>query len=248
MRLLVWLGREDYSRHPALRPSGQPSAVQIRSRRICRTNLFIAEVRTLPAHQITSLLLSVRPGTSSILFGWAGRITPGSCPAPFGPRFARSKSFLTILSNRPIYRGGSNPPGPPDHFVATSVRPGTSSILFGWAGRIRTSACQDQNLMPYRLATAQYINFFYLTASGRIMSGFPAQHPSGRAYAPFINRSSGDWLQPRATKDCQCPARTTVIQSVRAARALPSQMAQIPKRRCRSYVHHRTLKASPAPA
>jgi hypothetical protein len=24
-----------------------------------------------------------------------------------------------------------------------------------WAGRIRTYACQDQNLVPYRLATAQ---------------------------------------------------------------------------------------------
>ena len=28
-------------------------------------------------------------------------------------------------------------------------------ITVGWAGRIRTPGCQDQNLVPYRLATAQ---------------------------------------------------------------------------------------------
>ena len=27
--------------------------------------------------------------------------------------------------------------------------------LFGWAGGIRTHACQSQSLVPYRLATAQ---------------------------------------------------------------------------------------------
>ena len=26
----------------------------------------------------------------------------------------------------------------------------------GWAGKIRTCACQSQSLVPYRLATAQY--------------------------------------------------------------------------------------------
>jgi hypothetical protein len=33
-----------YSGHPALRPSGQPSAVQIRSRRICRTSYRFSSV------------------------------------------------------------------------------------------------------------------------------------------------------------------------------------------------------------
>lgn len=28
-------------------------------------------------------------------------------------------------------------------------------VLYGWAGGIRTPECQDQNLVPYRLATAQ---------------------------------------------------------------------------------------------
>ena len=31
------------------------------------------------------------------------------------------------------------------------------AYLIGWAGGIRTHACQSQSLVPYRLATAQYI-------------------------------------------------------------------------------------------
>ncbi len=31
------------------------------------------------------------------------------------------------------------------------------NIYTGWAGGIRTHACQSQSLVPYRLATAQYI-------------------------------------------------------------------------------------------
>jgi hypothetical protein len=27
----------------------------------------------------------------------------------------------------------------------------------GWGGRIRTCACRDQNPVPYRLATPQYV-------------------------------------------------------------------------------------------
>ena len=34
---ILWRARRDYSGHPALRPAGRPAAVQIRSRRICRT-------------------------------------------------------------------------------------------------------------------------------------------------------------------------------------------------------------------
>ena len=33
--------------------------------------------------------------------------------------------------------------------------PLSRTFIYGWAGRIRTCACQDQNLVPYRLATAQ---------------------------------------------------------------------------------------------
>ena len=32
---------------------------------------------------------------------------------------------------------------------------GVKNVLYGWAGGIRTPECQDQNLVPYRLATAQ---------------------------------------------------------------------------------------------
>jgi hypothetical protein len=33
----------------------------------------------------------------------------------------------------------------------------SSEYGIGWGGRIRTSACKDQNLVPYRLATPQKI-------------------------------------------------------------------------------------------
>lgn len=32
------------------------------------------------------------------------------------------------------------------------------ALNLGWAGEIRTHECQSQSLVPYRLATAQYIN------------------------------------------------------------------------------------------
>ena len=60
---------------------------------------------------------------------------------------ARIKSFLTILSN--LY--DSNPAE-----ASTNVIECFNMILNnGWAGRIRTCACWDQNPVPYRLATAQ---------------------------------------------------------------------------------------------
>jgi hypothetical protein len=31
-------------------------------------------------------------------------------------------------------------------------------LLLGWGGGIRTPECQDQNLVPYHLATPQYLN------------------------------------------------------------------------------------------
>ena len=40
------------------------------------------------------------------------------------------------------------------------------SFYFGWAGGIRTHACQSQSLVPYRLATAQYINLMCCKNNG----------------------------------------------------------------------------------
>jgi hypothetical protein len=38
-------------------------------------------------------------GTDKWKIGRRREITPGSCPTPFGPCFARSKSLQAILSN-----------------------------------------------------------------------------------------------------------------------------------------------------
>ncbi len=103
------------------------------------------------------------------LYGWAGRITPGflpfalraalrafkfapgefvlraSCPLPCGPHCVRSNSLPANLSNLLRFSYSTHLP-----------KPTSWALVSGWAGRIRTSACQDQNLVPYRLATAQY--------------------------------------------------------------------------------------------
>ena len=46
---------------------------------------------------------------------------------------------------------------------------------FGWGGRIRTYGTQDQNLLPYHLATPQYFIIIYikqLTGSRNILIYF----------------------------------------------------------------------------
>ena len=42
-------------------------------------------------------------------------------------------------------------------------------VLYGWAGGIRTPECQDQNLVPYRLATAHHrVAPLYCTMLARV--------------------------------------------------------------------------------
>ena len=53
-----------------------------------------------------------------------------------------------------------------DSFLFTNVTSelGTwvtiSAVASGWGGGIRTPECQDQNLVPYHLATSQYALFY----------------------------------------------------------------------------------------
>ena len=77
-----------------------------------------------------------------------GGLLRASCPSPCGPHCVRSNSLPANLSNLLSV------------LIGTTIiykRSFTATPIFGWAGRIRTSACQDQNLVPYRLATAQYL-------------------------------------------------------------------------------------------
>ena len=90
----------------------------------------------------------------------------------FGSCFARSKLLLAILysglpalhpSGRALHvqncswqfcrtHNGSSPAALNLYLTTNHV---VRYSIYGWAGRIRTCACQDQNLVPYRLATAQ---------------------------------------------------------------------------------------------
>ena len=56
----IWLGREDYSGRPALRPSGQPSAVLICSRQISRTSFRFSSclLSSINAHIYQRLYLA----------------------------------------------------------------------------------------------------------------------------------------------------------------------------------------------
>lgn len=45
---------------------------------------------------------------------------------------------------------------------------------YGWGGRIRTSACQDQNLVPYRLATP-HEKYLYNTTKIHFQQGYYIQ-------------------------------------------------------------------------
>ena len=65
----------------------------------------------------------------------------------------------------------------PDH-KTMKKRPNKSPVIFhGWDGGIRTPECQDQNLVPYHLATAQYkpeINSRIINLGIRVTFGDPA--------------------------------------------------------------------------
>ncbi len=132
-----------YSGLPALRPAGRTSCVQICSRRICRTSYRFS---FLPLSSINAHL------HQRLYLAGPGGLLRASCPPPCGPHFVRSNLLPANLSNLLSV------------LIFTTfiyIRSFTSAFIFGWAGRIRTSACQDQNLVPYRLATAQYQYTFF---------------------------------------------------------------------------------------
>ena len=86
----------DYFGLPALRPAGQPSAVQICSQQICRTPSISSVVL------IQSLLPKKLVGASGLFRAPALR--------PSGRAYnARSKSLPAILSNPIYFFGGSHP-------------------------------------------------------------------------------------------------------------------------------------------
>ena len=96
---------------------------------------------------IVTTFIHKRSYTSAFNLAGPGGLLRASCPTPFGPHFVRSNSLPANLSNLLSVLIFSS-------FI--DKRSYTSALIFGWAGRIRTSECQDQNLVPYRLATAQY--------------------------------------------------------------------------------------------
>ena len=111
---------------------------------------------------ISKLCSSCLRQASSVLSHWITeyihvlRIT--SCNSPFRLTFGHSN----LLQANLVVRSNSLPANLSNLLsvlicpLISRKRSSTSAFIFGWAGRIRTSACQDQNLVPYRLATAQY--------------------------------------------------------------------------------------------
>ena len=80
-----------------------------------------------------------------------------SCHLPFGPSAKKLLMFKIVPYDfvEPVTVRFL----PPQYLCFISLPhcyPCSAVYLYGWAGRIRTCACQDQNLVPYRLATAQF--------------------------------------------------------------------------------------------
>ena len=84
-----------------------------------------------------------------------------SCISPFGPHFVRSDLLPANQSNLQVLT----------RLIKPLPIPTRVDIGNGWAGRIRTCECQDQNLVPYRLATAHQILYRILPTFGRIIPG-----------------------------------------------------------------------------
>ena len=67
-----------------------------------------------------------------------------------------SQDFKSCASTIPPLQHGVPPETrTPDPFIKSEMLYHWASGTFGWVGWIRTTACQNQNLMPYRLATTQ---------------------------------------------------------------------------------------------
>ena len=141
-----------------------------------------------------------------------------SCPMPFGPAFGCSNSLPANLSN----------------LISVLIfsafiykRPFTSTFIFGWAGRIRTSAYQDQNLVPYRLATAQYKHTLlcyrrFLVCAGSYQDPIsinlagalpPGNGTNGPVYIVFMKSNKGDWFLPWQINTCQLSVHSTFVFS-----------------------------------
>jgi hypothetical protein len=112
-------------------------AVQFRSGRNCRT-----------CYGSNPGAASIKPRavTEQLYNGWAARIMKYILYFPLRASFA--VQFRSRRNCRTFC--GSNP-------GAASVKPRavTEQLYNGWAARIRTWECWDQNPVPYRLATAQ---------------------------------------------------------------------------------------------
>lgn len=78
--------------------------------------------------------------------GWAGGIAVASLP--ISAHFVRFTNPALFCAAK---LGVSDPAGTDKKNTDQKV-----GIFLGWAGGIRTPECQDQNLVPYHLATAQY--------------------------------------------------------------------------------------------
>lgn len=67
------------------------------------------------------------------------------------------QDFKSCASTIPPLQHGAPPETrTPDPFIKSEMLyHWASGTIIGWVGWIRTNACQNQNLMPYRLATTQ---------------------------------------------------------------------------------------------
>ena len=64
----------------------------------------------------------------------------------------------TVNANRRIC-GRRKCPAKPCHLSQNKGHP-SDAPCFGWGGRIRTDECQSQSLVPYRLATPQFMDLY----------------------------------------------------------------------------------------
>ncbi len=86
----------------------------------------------------------------------------GFDPRSAGPRFRQSKRKLACDVALQTATGSSHPEYPTRVLESLSSNikiPQTQGLryFYGWDGGIRTPECQDQNLVPYHLATSHLI-------------------------------------------------------------------------------------------
>ena len=79
------------------------------------------------------------------MYGWAGWIA----------KYILYFALRAVLRTSKIAPGDFVEPGFSSSRMVRTALSRPSSTKIGWAGWIRTNECQDQNLVPYHLATAQ---------------------------------------------------------------------------------------------